>query len=115
MPYIMPRLPLADTETRSMLRKNRTAIRKAFAEYFEIEADLVAWEPRLLSSAEVEDSENLNPLEFCIDTHTVDLNDAVAYQFERVLLRACPGLNEVKFGTWLRSMTSNGFSQHTPA
>lgn len=103
--------------TENILANNKTKIREALRAQFPwypMEAITLIPNPITTRSAAVAD--NLLPLVFVIDVgkQNEQLDESHSNAFCERLIESIPGLNDINFGVWIREMTSNGYSEHTP-
>jgi hypothetical protein len=69
--------------------------------------------PHLISDEEMLMSAHVLPLEFVIDigTQKKPVQDADAEKMRDALISNIPALKEVRFGIWIREMSSNGYKK----
>lgn len=114
MPHIHAILVKSDTEVIEVLRTHKTDIRKLFAQLLEYDEREVALIVRLLTETEGELSDNLDRIEFVVDTGVSTPITGSATSIYAELLKQIPKLEPIEFGVWVRGFPQNSYCKHTP-
>jgi hypothetical protein len=104
----------SDAEAVTVLRKYKSKIRQIFADHLRYEMGTLALIPRLLTEPEVELSDNLDRIEFVVDTGSETPRPGESAVFiQAELLEEIPELRTIKFGVLMRKVPDNSYSKHT--
>ena len=115
MPHVRTLFP-DNGRIRNLIRDNKTLIRMIVSGCTGYRLEEIALIPDIIPHDHADLSENLLPLEFVIDTGTKcsGKTKEVGNLILNDLMVRVPGLCDVNFGVWLRSMTDNHFAEHKP-
>lgn len=116
MPHIHAYIPVNCPVQMDILRKYGHRIRLTVAQTYGYDANQVVLYGHIITREELQLSDNVPDFELSIDIGAREdsFSEADAQKLVDALGVAVPGMLSTSYGVWIRSMTSNGFAEHTP-
>ncbi len=115
MPHIYALFSESDQPVVQLMREHRMTIRKTLAAHLGYDEKEVALIARPVSTFHQQLSDNLDRLEFVIDTGVnTRLSERKMADLEVQLLKHCEALREIGFSLYVRVLSDTGYRKYAP-